>query len=141
MIEIQNLYRVPILFSFRFTFQNCEMDQDKKFECEKCFKAFKFKSILLLHSMRCEIVFEENNDSLTKHYNLNDVSKLNHKTEIKETEKRIGLEEKEYKVITDKESANKYQCKSCGGKFNKVNQFQQHYKHAQKGFWEIAPSQ
>ena len=82
MIEIQNLYRVPILFSFRFTFQNCEMDQDKKFECEKCFKAFKFKSILLLHSMRCEIVFEKN--SSTKHDNLNDVSKLNRKTEIKE---------------------------------------------------------
>ena len=29
------------------------MDEDKKFKCGKCNKAFKLKSISLLHSMKC----------------------------------------------------------------------------------------
>ena len=38
------------------------MEADAKFKCNRCGKSYKFKSILLLHSMKCNEINLENSD-------------------------------------------------------------------------------
>ena len=116
MIEIQDLYHVPIC-SFRFTFQNSEMDQNKKFECEKCGKTYKFKSILLLHSMKCDEISLENKN---KEKNITE-------TQF-DSQQNQTIKDKEYTVITGDDSSEKYQCKICEMKFDTQKlRLQHHY--------------
>lgn len=74
------------------------MEQDKKFKCEKCKKPFKLKSILLLHSMRCQKI--SLNSSLDKEtdYNAKD---LNLRTE-KLGNTINGIEKKKYENMKGK---------------------------------------
>ena len=95
------------------------MDQDKKFKCEKCGKAFKFKSIFLLHSMKCEeIILEEKEDPS--------------KDEKFAESSRQKMKGREYSVITDDDSSAKYQCKRCEKKYNTRQLILEHHYNIHK---------
>ena len=76
------------------------MDLDKKFKCDRCGKPFKLKSILLLHSMKCEVNQEQNNQNQ---------SKAEDQREDIKSAKRLKASRKEKKVTCDK----------CNKSFNK----------------------
>ena len=92
-----------LFFLSDLTFQFKEdMEQDKKFKCDTCGKTFKFKSILLLHSMKCSEISLENNDR-----------------EISETETKINpqrlqqkqekMKDNEYSVIINDDSSKNFE--------------------------------
>ena len=92
------------------------MDQDKKFKCDNCGKAFKFKSILLLHIMKCEeIILENKDDPSTKTDSI-----------------RQKMKGREYFVIIDNDSSAKYQCKRCEKKYNTRQLILEHHYNIHK---------
>ena len=95
------------------------MDHGKNFKCDKCGKTFKFKSILLLHSMKCDFrnsEFEETSDA----------------RENKDCKKNQKMTNRNYTTITNSDSGKNYQCKSCGKKFNALGTFHQHFIYVHK---------
>ena len=92
------------------------MEQDKKFKCDKCGKTYKFKSILLLHSMRCDKTCLENEEK-------------DNETQIEPKQKLKG---KWYTVIFGEDSSQKYQCNKCKKEFNTLQPVSQHYYRSHK---------
>ena len=101
------------------------MDQDKKFKCDKCGKAYKFKSILLLHSMRCDEISQENRDDPSQDMETIDT----------ETQKN-RMKDKEYTVLFEHDSSQKYHCNTCEKTFNTIKLVLQHHYnfHKEKKF-------
>ena len=82
------------------------MEQDKKFKCNICGKTYKLKSILLLHSMKCE---EDNkNNQLNKE--AIDVTKKNNLQSDKEFKKvkrqAIKISKGTDYIVTTDDNAN-----------------------------------
>ena len=92
------------------------MEQDKIFKCYKCGKTYKLKSILLLHSMKCNEIDSENNDK--------EVSETKTQISPKQKQKMKG---KEYSIIIENDSSKSYQCNRCEKKFNTQTHITQHH--------------
>ena len=92
------------------------MEQDKKFKCYQCGKTYKLKSILLLHSMKCNEINLENNDK--------EVSETKTQISPKQNQK---MKDKEYSIIIENDSSKSYQCNRCEKKFNTQTHITQHH--------------
>ena len=97
------------------------MEQDAKFKCNRCGKSYKFKSILLLHLMKCDEISLENNDK--------EISETETMTNSKQKQK---MKDKEYTVIINDDSSKIYQCNICEKKFNTQTYILQHHYNVHK---------
>ena len=79
------------------------------------------KSILLLHSMKCDEIRLENND--TEYSEID--THFNHKQSQK-------MKDTEYTVIINDESSKNYQCNRCEKKFNTLALILQHHYYVHK---------
>ena len=97
------------------------MEEDAKFKCNRCGKSYKFKSILLLHSMKCnEISLETNVKEVTE-------------TEIKiNPQQKQKMKDIEYTVISNDDSSKIYQCNICEKNFNTQTHILRHHYNVHK---------
>ena len=126
-----------IFFLSDYFFQTKEMEQIKKFKCGNCNKPFKFKSILLLHSMKCNEISPE----VQKNYLLDeetDNMKIRDGLR-KPSRKTQKLKDIEYSVTENENSGKRYQCKKCEKSFSAFYMIHRHVYNVHKKVYHENP--
>ena len=89
------------------------MEQDKKFKCNKCGKTFKFKSILLLHSMKFDEVCPKDQDNNLKG---GDNQKIETETNLRMKKQTQVKQNLKFDVIDEDALGKRYKCQMCDKK-------------------------